>query len=153
MTLVVKGLQIGVVSRQTGLSIDTIRFYERSGILQAPRRSESGYRLFGHDDLQTLLFISRAHAMGFTLKEVKDLLQLKNTDDSTCHNVKSLLKNRIQLIRNKISELQLLEQQLTTALRKCDRRPPKLKDGCGCPVIDEIQSSLKSKKVTRLLKK
>ena len=77
-------MHIGQVARTTGLTIDTIRFYERQGLLPRLHRSSGGFRLYGETDLGTLHFIRRIHGLGFSLKEVRELVALRSSDAHAC---------------------------------------------------------------------
>ena len=116
-----KSLRIGVVAREVGLSVDTIRFYERAGILRSPRRSATGYRLFDEEDVQELIFISKAHALGFTLSEVKALLHSGRKKDLDCTNVRKMLQNRRQQIHLRIRTLSQLQDELRALWNSCDK--------------------------------
>ena len=135
------GIQIGKVSEQTGLSVDAIRFYEKQRLLGRPRRTEGGFRLFNAHDIRRIQFIKRAQKLGFSLPEIRELLVLQQHDESeACSHVRDLLQVKVAAVRGKIRELDVLEEQLAKALRKCKR---KLKlsgdshEGC-CPVLEEI---------------
>jgi DNA-binding transcriptional MerR regulator len=129
------------VCEQTGLSVDTIRFYEKQCLLERPPRTEGGFRLFSAHDIQRIQFIKRAQKLGFSLPEIRELLVLQQHDEGeACSPVRDLLQVKVAAVRSKIRELDVLEEQLAKALRKCKR---KLKlsgdshEGC-CPVLEEI---------------
>jgi len=134
------GIQIGRVSKQTGLSVDAIRFYEKQRLLERPPRTEGGFRLFHTQDIQRIQFIRRAQQLGFSLPEIRELLVLQRDEDGTCSHVRELLRAKITTIHNKIQELGVLEEQLTKGLRKCERKLRASGDshkGC-CPLLEEI---------------
>lgn len=134
------GIQIGKVSEQTGLSIDAIRFYEKQQLLNRPPRTEGGFRLFNSQDIERIQFIQRAQQLGFSLPEIRELLVLQRDDAEACSHVRDLLRAKIATVRNKITELGVLEAQLTRSLRKCERQLKVSGDshkGC-CPVIEGI---------------
>ena len=133
-------IQIGKVSQQTGLSIDAIRFYEKKRLLDRPPRTEGGFRLFNAQDIERIQFIQRAQQLGFSLPEIRELLVLRRDDGEACSHVRDLLRAKVAIVRNKILELRVLEEQLTKSLRKCERELKASGDshkGC-CPVIEEI---------------
>jgi len=134
------GIQIGKVSEQTGLSIDAIRFYEKQRLLDTPRRSEGGFRLFNTQDIERIQFIQRAQQLGFSLPEIRELLVLSRADGEACSHVRDLLQARLATVHDKIMELGLLKEQLSKSLRKCERKLKLAGDShkCGCPVIEEI---------------
>lgn len=134
------GIQIGRVSKQTGLSIDAIRFYEKQRLLERPPRTEGGFRLFKTEDIQRIQFIRRAQTLGFSLPQIRELLILNRDADETCSHMRSLLQAKLTAIHQKIQELTALENQLTKRLRKCERklRASANSHKGSCPVLDEI---------------
>jgi MerR family mercuric resistance operon transcriptional regulator len=112
-------LQIGDVASQTGLTVDTIRFYERERLLHRAARSSGGFRLFSQSDVADLEFIRNAQELGFSLQEIRDLLTLKNTRPPDCREVEMLLEHKIASIRAKISALRNLERELTRVMMHC----------------------------------
>ena len=135
-----QGIQIGKLAKQTGLSIDTIRFYERQGLIKQPRRSEGGFRLFSADDLQKLSFIRRSQLLGFSLGEIRELLVLRDEKTQACQHVRDLLSHKLAAVREKIEELRTLEEELRGALTKCNREMKKAPASHekSCPVLEEI---------------
>jgi len=134
-----QALHIGSAAKQTGLSIDTIRFYQKLGLLKPPARTAGGYRVFSKTDIAELQFITKAHDLGFSLAEIKELLSLKNENGRACPEVRDLIHRKLQNVREKIFALKQLESELARGLRSCDRalkRP--LAPQRGCPVIEEI---------------
>lgn len=135
-----QGIQIGKLAKETGLSIDTIRFYQKQGLLKEPGRSEGGFRLFSSDDLRSLLFIRKAQQLGFSLAEVRELLIVRDRRTQACSHVRDLLGQKLTAVRKKTEELQELERELQVALRKCNRELRKesvSREEC-CPVLEEI---------------
>ena len=133
-------LQIGRVSQQTGLSIDTIRFYERQRLLDRPPRTQGGFRLFSATDVQRIRFIRRAQQLGFSLPEIRQLLLIEREDGEACSHVHEILQAKLGAVRQKIRELGILEKQLARSLRKCEdnvRAAPAC-SGDGCPVLREF---------------
>ena len=112
-------LQIGELARLTETNNETLRFYESKGLLNEPRRSDSGYRLYTQDEVLRVQFIMRAKKMGFSLKEIDELLSMRVTrEESTCGEVKGLAENKLQVIDAKIAELKRMKgalQQITDA--------------------------------------
>jgi DNA-binding transcriptional MerR regulator len=135
-----RGLQIGRVARETGLTVDAIRFYEKQRLLKRPLRTEGGFRLFTAQDVQHMHFIRRAQQLGFSLNEIRDLLMLQTGEVAACSHVRDLLKTKLSSVREKLAEIQKLENQLAADLNKCERtlrRGEHATDVC-CPVLDEI---------------
>ena len=135
-------LQIGKAAKATGLSVDTIRFYQKSGLLSPPARTSSGYRIFDEADINELQFIGKAQELGFSLAEIKELvLVLRNQNGQTCPEVHTLLKHKLAGVRQKIAALRQLETELARAVRKCERSLKGQSD--GCPVINDMQHPTK----------
>src|ERR1700738_3595298 len=88
-------LSIGKVARRAGIGVETIRFYEREGLLAAPARRDSGYRLYPERVIGRIRFIRRAKELGFSLKEIKELLQLKRNSSSTCEDIREKAEAKI----------------------------------------------------------
>ncbi len=135
--------RIGQVAQETGLSIDTIRFYEKQGLLRRSPRTEGGFRLFGTSEIETLKFVRKAQELGFSLGEIRDLLILRAEHVPACSHVKDLLDQKLAAVEEKIKELQSLERILKVALRKCKRglkTPVPGHEQC-CPVLEEISQA------------
>jgi DNA-binding transcriptional MerR regulator len=136
------GMQIGKVAEQTGLSVDAIRFYERSGLLHEPLRTEGGYRLFQESDVQELRFVCRAQELGFSLAEIKELILIRQKHDHACTQVRDLLAAKVASVRAKIAELKTLESELSDSLQVCNRDLRRAKksshDEC-CPVLEKLE--------------
>lgn len=133
-------IQIGVLSKRTGLSVDAIRFYERQRLLRSPRRSDGGFRLFREEDVAALQFIKSAQELGFSLDEVRELLLLRDQEAKACPKMERLLKTKLTSVENKIAALKAIECELKSALRKCAtalKSPPGLQTQT-CPVLNEI---------------
>lgn len=126
-------LTIGALSKQTGVNIETIRFYERIGILPKPPRSVGGHRIYGHDQLMRLGFVRRSRELGFSLQEVRGLLQLVDGGHYTCAEVKAITVDHLADVRRKIADLRRLERTLADVAGKC--RGGKVPD---CPVIEAL---------------
>lgn len=126
-------ITIGMLSKDTGVNIETIRYYERIGILPEPPRSQSGYRLYGKDHLKRLTFVRRSRELGFSLKEVRGLLELVDGGDFSCDQVKSITVDHLGDVRRKIADLRKLERVLKEMASECDRGAVP-----DCPVIDAL---------------
>ncbi len=132
--------RIGEAAKQTGLSMDTIRFYEKEKLLKHSTRTEGGFRLFGPSQIQALKFIRKSQELGFSLSEIRELLILRSEHVPACSHVKELLERKLTDVEQKIEELRTLEHSLKVALRKCVRGlkgSGPAHDAC-CPVLDEI---------------
>jgi DNA-binding transcriptional MerR regulator len=133
-------IQIGEAAEQAELSIDTIRFYERRALLPRAPRTQGHFRLYTADDVGRLTFIKQMQGLGFSLQEIKQLLDLRDRGGHACGEVKNLLSSKLAEIRNKISDLQNLERELVLDLQKCDREL-RNKRGHGqrrCPILSKV---------------
>ena len=140
-------LQIGDVASETGLTVETIRFYERERLLQRAARSNGGFRLFSQSDVADLAFIRNAQELGFSLHEIRDLLTLKNARPPDCSEVEMLLEHKIASVRAKISALRKLERELTQAMTRCQanlhKRNGKVET---CPALSDISQRNRKKR-------
>jgi len=139
-------LQIGQAAKATGLSIDTIRFYQKRGLVRPPARTAGGFRVFNSTDLEELQFIARAQELGFSLAEIKDLILVQQENGRGCPEVRALLRRKLAAVRGKISALRQIEIELDRALRRCDRALKASANVPVCPVIDQIQRASKKRR-------
>ena len=126
-------MHIGSVSKKIGLTPDAIRFYERNALLPNPPRSAGGFRQYADTDVETLGFIRQAQSLGFTLKEVRELLELRHRRLQPCAPVRRRLEQKLSDVRGKLADLQQLEHELRAALRACDRKLRKR--SARCPLL------------------
>jgi len=122
---------IGELSGMTGVKIETIRYYERIGMLPAPPRSGSGRRLYGSTGVRTLAFIRRARELGFPLDEIRALMRLGGPGKASCGEVRHIATRHLADIRSKISDLRKLERLLATTVARCSGTTAP-----ECPVLD-----------------
>lgn len=127
-------LSIGQVAEKTGLGIETIRFYERKGLVDEPPRKESGYRQYDTETVDRLLFIQQAKELGFSLKEIGELLSIKSGNGKLCKDVKQLTEEKLDNIESKIKMLQRMRKSLKRLVDKCPGEGP-LSD---CPILDAL---------------
>jgi Cd(II)/Pb(II)-responsive transcriptional regulator len=124
-----RGLRIGELARRAGCPVETIRYYEREGVLPEPARSEGNYRLYGKSHVERLLFIRRCRSLDMSLAETRKLLGFHDAPDEICLGVDALLDNHIGHVADRISELQALQKQLQKLRGRC-RKVRTVKD-CG----------------------
>ena len=130
-------IRIGELSRRTGCTIETIRYYERIGVLPHPARTESRYRLYDSEAVRRLTFVRRARELGFTLDKVRALLALSAESDTvSCADVREFAADHLADIRAKIAALHAMERVLSDAVRRCEAG-----DRPGCPVIDALTTA------------
>ncbi|MEX2223968.1 MAG: helix-turn-helix domain-containing protein [Candidatus Rokuibacteriota bacterium] len=133
MTTRPAGRGIGALSKQTGCNIETIRYYERIGLLPRATRSEGGHRVYGEAESRRLGFIRRTRELGFTLDQVRTLLKLVDGGRYTCAQVKSITVHHLDEVRRKLADLRKIERVLARMAAQCDGGTvPK------CPVIDAL---------------
>ena len=126
---------ISVLSKQAGVPVKTIRYYEDVGLLPRPSRTASGYRLYVPATADRLQFIKKAQSLGLTLDEIKEILELADRGRCPCGHVQTLLKKRLVELRQKIADLRLIERRVGGAIRQgC---PPNFKPrgSAICPTI------------------
>jgi MerR family mercuric resistance operon transcriptional regulator len=126
-------MPIGALSRHTGCNIETIRYYERVGLLPAPPRSAGGHRIYGVDHLKRLTFIRRGRQLGFTLKDVRGLLALVDGGGHTCDEVQVLTLAHLGEVRRKIADLKVMEGVLGAMAAECEGGTVP-----ACPVIEAL---------------
>jgi MerR family mercuric resistance operon transcriptional regulator len=124
---------IGALSKQSGANIETIRYYERIGVMPAPKRSAGGYRIYEPEHLKRLTFIRRGRELGFSLDELRGLLRLVDGHAFTCAEVHALAVRHLAEIRGKIADLRRLQRVMDGMAAQCtgDRIPE-------CPIIDAL---------------
>lgn len=125
-------MSIGALSKQSGVGIETIRYYERIGLLTPLERKTSGYRVFNNDSYKTLRFLKHAQALGFSLAEIKDLLKLRANKESRCEGVQARASKHLQDVEGKIKNLESIQAVLSKLIRQC--RSKKTSD--SCPILD-----------------
>lgn len=136
-------MQIGRVSKRVGVSVDTIRFYERRGLLAAPPRSAGGFRLYSSSDLSELQFIRNLQTLGFSLSEVREFQSLKREDLRACSKVQRMLSHKLCHIHARRIALVKLETELKHLLAKCKSqlKRPRGKQNDRCPVLITYERS------------
>ncbi len=130
-----KPLTIGTVARQAGVGVETIRFYERKGLIAEPPRSESGYRQYSGQAVSRVRFIRRAKELGFTLKEIKELLSLRASPKSRCGDVRMRAEAKIGDIEQKVRALQRMKKALVKLTAACTGRGPVAE----CPILEALE--------------
>ena len=131
-----EGLNIGSVAEAAGLPAKTIRYYESIGLIQPAGRRANGYRSYSETDMRTLAFIKRARSLGFSVEEVRELLDLWRDRSRRSAKVKSLATRHIDALDRKISELQSMREALAHLVKRChgDSRP-------DCPILGDLDRS------------
>ncbi|HDS30491.1 MAG TPA: MerR family transcriptional regulator [Firmicutes bacterium] len=131
-------LTIGEAAKSAGIGVETVRFYERQGLIDDPPRSDSGYRLYPEEIIHRLRFIRRAKELGFSLREIRELISLKYEKDSVikCDGIRQMTESKINMVNEKIAALHKLQSDLIELLDAC----------CGkgemnnCPVLKVLEN-------------
>jgi len=133
-------MQIGAVAKRTSLTVDAIRFYEKRKLLPKAVRSAGRFRLYGEGTIERLHFIQQMQVLGFSLREVGELIELRERKVDSCESVKDLLNAKLTDVRAKLQELRHLQSELAMDLRKCNRelKHRRRHAACACPVLEEV---------------
>ena len=127
-------LRTGELAKQADVNVETLRFYERKGLLPEPPRGKSGYREYPPESVQRLRFVKRAQELGFSLKEIKELLALRVARGTTCGQVRERAQEKVADVQQKISDLRAIEEALTELVKSCSGRGP----ASRCPILDHL---------------
>ncbi len=133
---------IGKVAREAGVKVDTVRFYERRGVLPEPSRSRANYRLYAEDTVRRVRFVRRAQGLGFTLREIRSLLDLRANPGANCGEVRRQALAKIEEIEEKIRSLRAMKKVLDKLADAC--LEPDASTG-DCPILDSLESDEKGK--------
>ena len=132
-------MRIGELAQATGTKAETIRYYEREGILPYADRTDSNYRDYSKDHLATLTFVRRARELGFSMAQVRELLALSDRDDKPCQDVDRLARSQIDEVQRKIDDLTAMRDELSRMLAACDT------DEIGqCRIVESLASGARS---------
>lgn len=129
-------LRIGAVAAAAGVGVQTLRYYERRGLLTASRRSSSGYREYSGDAVRRIAFIRRAQTLGFTLDEIRSLLALRVRDQRRCESVKKSAEFVRARVREHLAALQRMDEVLSNLIHACDTRS--VTD--DCPILSTLDT-------------
>ena len=128
-----RGLSIGKLSRRTGCNIETIRYYEKAGLMPAPPRTAGGHRVYGPTHAQRLGFVRRGRELGFSLEEIRALLDLADGEQTDRNAVRAITRRHLHSVKDKIRDLKRLERTLTRIAGECDGAAAP-----ACPIIDAL---------------
>jgi len=130
-----ESLTIGKIARLAEVGVETIRFYEREGLIVEPPRRESGYRQYPLETVSRIRFIKRAKNLGFSLKEIRELLCLRLDPETTCEDLRKRAEAKIADIAEKVRALQKMEKALTDLAAACSGRGP----ASECPILEALE--------------
>ena len=124
-------MRIGQLARSVGVHVETIRYYQRIGLIELPEKPYGRLRSYGDDDLRRLRFIRRAQGLGFSLEDIHALLELSTSD---CQQVQKLAVDKLNLVKAKLRQLRNIESALTRTIEQCSKR----KAAEACPIIETL---------------
>ena len=135
-------LKIGALAKQTGLAVGTLRYYSDLGLLQPVQRGDNGYRYYGQDASKQVEFIKKAQAIGFTLEEIKTILDVRDRGEKPCSLVQDLLNNKIEQLEIQIQKMSLFKKELEDYRTNWIDNPNlKLDPQEVCPLISSVSLS------------
>jgi DNA-binding transcriptional MerR regulator len=139
-------LKIGDVSKRSGIGIEALRFYEKSGLLEKPSRTLSGYRVYDVDVLERLAFIKQSQALGFSLDEIKRIIDDARTGKSPCDEVREIVRHRLEELDERMRELRRYRKELSATLEEWDRKGQAPGHICGLIESAHVEHGGKEKK-------
>jgi DNA-binding transcriptional MerR regulator len=142
-----EGLKIGEVSKRSGVGIEALRFYEKSGLLDRPRRTESGYRVYDESVLERLAFIKKAQVLGFTLDEIRELIAHKRRGENPCGEVRSIVKGRLKDLDERIAQMTQYRDELSAALKEWEKTKERAGHVCGLIETSHIEHPVEPRRV------
>ena len=131
-------MKIGELAQRTGFSTKTIRYYELIGLLAAPERSNSGYRLYGPEDVERLDFVDKAKRLGFSLDDIRDVLFLHQQHETPCVHVLALLEQKLRQVDGVLKDLRSFRRELASLHQEATDRLEQMPDGARvCGIIEQ----------------
>ena len=130
----------GELAKKCGVHIETLRYYETKKILDSPKRSESGYRLYTTEDAVKISFIKNAQKLGFTLKEISDLLKLTLYKEKSCDKAMEKAQEKLEDIEKKIKTLNIIKKALKELIKQCEESTPTN----DCPILSSFETGKKT---------
>lgn len=131
-------MQIGALAEQAGVNVQTVRYYERRGLLRRPTRTDGGFRVFPRETVAVIRFVKRAQDLGFTLEEIQELLRLREDRVSPCADVRAVAESKIANIDRRIEGLTAIRHALTTLVAACRRNRTKRE----CPILEALDETV-----------
>ena len=142
-----KPLKIGEVSKRSGIGVEALRFYEKSGLLDRPGRTFSGYRVYDETVLERLAFVKKAQVLGFSLEEIKQLIAHKRKGENPCDEVRAIVKVRLEELNERIEQLLQYRDELSEALADWEKTGESEGHVCGLIEGSHIEHPVSHKKV------
>lgn len=131
-----EGLKVGEVAKQAGVNLQTVRYYERRGLLPRAPRTGSNYRAYPEDAVRRVQFIKRAQELGFTLQEINELLSLRAAPQTRCADVRRRAQTKLRDIDDRVRTLQAMRKALTKLIGECSGKGPVTQ----CPILEALDS-------------
>lgn len=128
-------MKIGEIAKRANVNIQTLRYYEKRGIISPPVVKDSGYRLYTEETLKTILFIKHAQELGFSLEQIKELLNLRIPSKSRCQKVRKRALEKLTEVQEKMKMLRRIEKNLKGLVKDCESN----KTSSNCPIIEKIE--------------
>ncbi len=129
-------MTIGQLAKKTGLNVQTVRYYERIGLIEKPDTNEAGYRIYPEKAAEVLRFIKHAKEIGFSLKQISEIFSIDNDKNNTCARVKKLAQEKVAEIDKRIYSLNLIRKELLSLISQCEVK----KTGKGdCPMLNVLK--------------
>lgn len=130
------GLKVGEVAKRAGVNLQTVRYYERRGLLPRPPRTPANYRIYPVDTVLRVRFVKRAQELGFTLKEIQELLALRAAPKTRCADVRARAEAKVHDIDQRVRTLRAMRRALHNLIGECSGRGPVSR----CPILEAIES-------------
>ena len=131
----VEKFTIGKLAKESGVTVETVRFYEQKGLIDQPI-STSGYRKYPYEDIVKIKFVKRTQELGFTLKEAKELLELRVNSNAKCGEVKSKAEGKLEEVEKKVSDLIKMKKSLEKMIESCTRDEGSVSE---CPILEDFE--------------
>jgi len=135
----------GEVARRAGVHKETVRYYEKRGLIPEPDRRRSGYRIFTKKHIDRIRFIKRAQELGFTLSEIKELLELRLDDETTCSEIRQEAQLKYRDVAERIEDLERIKETLVNLIDECEAGGPK----SDCPILEALEGKSKTGRALR----
>lgn len=139
-------LKIGDVSKRSGIGVEALRFYEKSGLLEKPSRTESGYRVYDARVLERLAFIKQSQALGFSLDEIRRVIEDARKGKSPCAEVREIVRHRLEELDERMRELRRYRKELSDTLEEWDEKGQAPGHVCGLIESSHVEHGGKAKK-------
>ncbi|MBI1216648.1 MAG: MerR family transcriptional regulator [Alphaproteobacteria bacterium] len=128
----------GALTKKTDCNLETIRYYEKEGLLRKPLHTKAGYRLYGEEDAKRLRFIRRCRELRFSISEIRELLSVVDGHDYTCHDISAITQSHIQDVKGKIFDLRKILKTLQDIASQCHAGSSPAGNSVECPILEAL---------------